>query len=230
MSNVPVITIDGPSGTGKGTICSYLADWLQWHFLDSGILYRVLALAAERKGINSDDEIAIVTLAENLDIEFKNAGTGSLVNIELDRKVVTDEIRTEICASGASVIASIAKVREALISRQRAFQEAPGLIADGRDMGTVVFPNATLKIYLTASAEKRAKRRYEQLKEKGINANLRDLSAAIIERDERDSMRPVSPLKLAKDAIVIDTSFLSIDEVLDKISELVRNAIPKLKK
>ena len=181
-TKVPVITVDGPSGTGKGTICSYLADWLQWHFLDSGALYRVLALAAEKHGISSDNE------------------------------------------------AALAKVRQALLSRQRAFHLAPGLIADGRDMGTVVFPGATLKIYLTASAEERAKRRYKQLKEKGIDATLRDLSAAIAERDERDSTRAASPLKPAEDAIVIDTSKLDIDAVLENISELVRNTVPGLQK
>ncbi len=228
MSKAPVITVDGPSGTGKGTICSYLADWLQWHFLDSGALYRVLALAAEKKGINSDDEASLEDLAENLNVEFKVAGAGSLVNVELDSLTVTDEIRTEACGNAASVIAPIAKVRQALLSRQRAFHQAPGLIADGRDMGTVVFPDATLKIYLTASAEERAKRRHKQLKEKGINANLRDLSDAIAERDERDSTRAASPLKPADEAIVIDTSTLDIDAVLANISELVRNTIPGL--
>lgn len=228
MSKAPVITVDGPSGTGKGTICSYLADWLQWHFLDSGALYRVLALAAEKKGINSDDEASLEDLAENLNVEFKVAGAGSLVNVELDSLTVTDEIRTETCGNAASVIAPIAKVRKALLSKQRAFHQAPGLIADGRDMGTVVFPDATLKIYLTASAEERAKRRHKQLKEKGINANLRDLSDAIAERDERDSTRAASPLKPADEAIVIDTSTLDIDAVLANISELVRNTIPGL--
>tara|TARA_R110002072_G_scaffold54332_3_gene142587 strand:+ start:522 stop:1229 length:708 start_codon:yes stop_codon:yes gene_type:complete len=229
-TKVPVITVDGPSGTGKGTICSYLADWLQWHFLDSGALYRVLALAAEKHGISSDNEAALVALAENLNVEFKVAGAGSLVDVELDSLTVTDEIRTETCGNAASVIAPIAKVRQALLSRQRAFHKAPGLIADGRDMGTVVFPDATLKIYLTASAEERAKRRYKQLKEKGINANLRGLSAAIAERDERDSTRAASPLKPAEDAIVIDTSKLDIDAVLENISELVRNTVPGLQK
>lgn len=230
MSNVPVITVDGPSGTGKGTICSYLADWLQWHFLDSGALYRVLALAAKKHGISSDDEAALVDLAENLNVEFRVAEAGSLVNVELDSVMVTDEIRTETCGNAASVIAPIAKVRQALLSRQRGFHQAPGLIADGRDMGTVVFPDATLKIYLTASAEERAKRRHKQLKEKGINANLRDLSTAIAERDERDSTRAASPLKPAEDAIVIDTSTLDIDAVLGNISELVRNTVPGLLK
>ncbi len=230
MSEIPIITVDGPSGTGKGTICSYLADWLQWHFLDSGALYRVLALAAEKKGISSNDEAAIVGLAENLDVVFNVAKAGSLVDVELDGKTVTDEIRTETCGNAASVIAPIAEVRHALLSRQRAFHAAPGLIADGRDMGTVVFPDATLKIYLTASAEERAKRRYKQLKEKGISANLRDLSDAIAERDERDSTRTASPLKPAEDAIVVDTSTLDIDAVLANISELVRNTVPGLQK
>jgi CMP/dCMP kinase len=228
MSDAPLITVDGPSGTGKGTICSYLAEWLQWHFLDSGALYRVLALAAQKHQINSDDEVALGKLAESLNVEFKVAGAGSLVNVVLDSETVTDEIRTETCGNAASVIAPIANVRQALLSRQRAFHKAPGLIADGRDMGTVVFPNATLKIYLTASAEERAKRRFKQLNEKGISANLRDLSASIAERDERDSTRAASPLKPAEEAIVIDTSTLDIDAVLANISELVRNRIPGL--
>lgn len=230
MSDIPIITVDGPSGTGKGTICSYLADWLQWHFLDSGALYRVLALAAEKDGISSDNETALVELAEKLNVEFKVAEAGALVNVVLDGQMVTDDIRTETCGNAASVIAPIADVRQALLSRQRAFHQAPGLIADGRDMGTVVFPKATLKIYLTATADERAKRRYKQLKEKGISANLRDLSAAIAGRDERDSTRAASPLKPAEDAIVIDTSSLDIDAVVTKISELVINIIPGLQK
>jgi CMP/dCMP kinase len=230
MHNIPIITVDGPSGTGKGTICSYLADWLQWHFLDSGALYRVLALAAEKHQIKSDDEENLEKLAENLNVEFKVGKAGALVDVLLDGEMVTDDIRTETCGNAASVIAPIMNVRQALLSRQRAFHKAPGLIADGRDMGTVVFPEATLKIYLTASAEERAKRRYKQLKEKGISANLRDLSAAIAERDERDSTRAASPLKPAEDAIVIDTSTLDIDAVVAKISELVQNTIPRVTK
>ena len=226
--SIPIITVDGPSGTGKGTICSYLTDWLQWHFLDSGALYRVLALAAERQGIKSDDESGLAKLAENLNVAFKVAGAGSLVDVVLDGAVVTDEIRTETCGNAASVIAPIVAVRQALLSRQRAFHQAPGLVADGRDMGTVVFPNATLKLFLTASAEERAKRRYKQLKEKGISANLRDLSAAIAERDERDRSRAASPLKPAEDAIVVDTSLLDIDAVVKNVSELVRKTIPDL--
>jgi CMP/dCMP kinase len=227
---IPIITVDGPSGTGKGTICSYLTEWLGWNFLDSGALYRVLALAAKKRQINSDDEATLANLAENLNVEFKVAGGGSLVNVSLDGEIVTDDIRTETCAEAASRVASIIAVRKALLSRQKAFHKIPGLVADGRDMGTVVFPQATLKIYLTASAEERAKRRLKQLMEKGISANLRDLSASIIERDERDSNRAVSPLKPAEDAIIVDTSTLDIDAVVAKISELVVNKIPDLPK
>ncbi|MBL1142836.1 MAG: (d)CMP kinase [Proteobacteria bacterium] len=228
MSDVPIITVDGPSGTGKGTICSYLTDWLQWNFLDSGALYRVLALAAQKRGIDNKDETALANLAEKLNVEFKVAGAGSLVDVVLDGEIVTDEIRTEEAGNAASQVAPIVAVREALLSRQKAFHKAPGLVADGRDMGTVVFPQATLKIYLTASAEERAKRRLKQLKDKGISANLRDLSADIAERDERDSTRAASPLKPAEDAVIIDTSTLDINEVVAKISELVKERIPNL--
>jgi CMP/dCMP kinase len=230
MSDAPIITVDGPSGTGKGTICSHLTDWLQWNFLDSGALYRVLALAAQKHGISNDNEAALVNLAENLNVEFKVAGAGSLVDVVLDGVIVTDDIRTEECGNAASLVAPIVAVRQALLSRQKAFHKVPGLVADGRDMGTVVFPQATLKIYLTASAEERAKRRLKQLKEKGISANLRDLSADIAERDERDSTRAASPLKPAEDAIVVDTSTLDIDAVVEKISELVKERIPNIEK
>ncbi len=228
MSEVPIITVDGPSGTGKGTICSYLTDWLQWNFLDSGALYRVLALAAQKHGIDNKDEVALANLAENLNVEFKVAGAGSLVDVVLDGEVVTDEIRTEEAGNAASLVAPIVAVRKALLSRQKAFHKAPGLIADGRDMGTVVFPQAELKIFLIASAEERAKRRLKQLKEKGISANLRDLSADIAERDERDSTRAASPLKPAEDAVIVDTSTLGIDAVVEKISDLVKQRIPNL--
>ncbi len=228
MSDAPVITVDGPSGSGKGTICSYLADRLQWHFLDSGALYRVLAVAAQRQHIDSNNEAALVNLAEDLRVEFKVTGAGSLVAVLLDGELVTDAIRTEHCGHAASVIAPIANVRKALLARQRAFHKAPGLIADGRDMGTVVFPSAVLKIYLTANVEQRAQRRYKQLKEKGLSANLHQLCAGIAERDARDSTRTEAPSKPAKDAIIIDTSTLDIDAVLANISELVRREIPSL--
>lgn len=230
MSDVPIITVDGPSGTGKGTICSYLTDWLKWNFLDSGALYRVLALAAQKRGIDNKNEAALADLAENLNVEFKVAGIGALVKVVLDGEIVTDEIRTEEAGNAASLVAPIVAVRKALLSRQKAFHKAPGLVADGRDMGTVVFPEATLKIYLTASAEERAKRRLKQLMDKGISANLRDLSADIAERDERDSTRAASPLKPAEGAVIIDTSTLDIDEVVAKISELVEERIPNLAK
>ena len=228
MSDVPIITVDGPSGTGKGTICSYLTDWLQWNFLDSGALYRVLALAAEKRNIKNNDEVALANLAEHLNVAFKVAGAGSLVDVVLDGEVVTDEIRTEEAGNAASLVAPIVAVRQALLSRQKAFHKEPGLIADGRDMGTVVFPHAELKIFLIASAEERAKRRLKQLKDKGISANLRDLSADIAERDERDSTRAVSPLKPAEDAVIVDTSTLGIDAVVAKISDLVKKRIPNI--
>jgi len=227
---IPIITVDGPSGTGKGTICSHLTDWLGWNFLDSGALYRVLALAAQKHGIHNDDEAVLADLAENLNVEFKVAGGGALVNVVLDGEIVTDEIRTEEAGLAASLVAPIIAVRKALLARQKAFHKRPGLVADGRDMGTVVFPQATLKIYLTASAEERAKRRLKQLMDKGISANLRDLSASIAERDERDSSRAVSPLKPAEDAVIVDTNTLDIDAVVAKISELVVNKIPNLPK
>ena len=221
MSNVPVITVDGPSGTGKGIICSYLADWLQWHFLDSGALYRVLALAAEKHHINSDEEAKLVNLAENLNVEFEVAGAGSLVNVLLDGEVATDDIRTETCGNAASVIAPIAKVRKALLSRQRAFHEPPGLIADGRDMGTEVFPAAELKIYLTASVEERASRRHKELLEKGEDVSLPALVEQVRARDERDMNRDASPLRPADEAIELDTSSMSISEVTDTVLNIL---------
>ena len=226
MSDVPIITVDGPSGTGKGTLCSFLADWLEWHFLDSGALYRVLALAAINRQIDLSDKQRLQQLAIDLDVQFEVQGAGQLSHVVLDGKNVTDEIRTEDCGKSASIVAPIPEVRQALLSRQHAFHQSPGLIADGRDMGTVVFPNADLKLYLTASAEERAKRRLKQLMEKGISANLRDLYADIAERDARDSQRSVSPLKPAEDAIVIDTSHSGIDEVVGNIREMVIKTFP----
>ncbi|MEQ8427665.1 MAG: (d)CMP kinase [Gammaproteobacteria bacterium] len=228
MNNIPVITVDGPSGTGKGTVCSFLADWLGWHFLDSGALYRLLALAAQKRDLPTTDIAGLAQLAENLDIEFEVQGAGKLVKVVLDGEDATDAIRTEDCGHAASVVAAIPEVRRALLSRQHGFHQAPGLVADGRDMGTVVFPAADLKIFLTASAEERAKRRHKQLKEKGISANLRHLSADISARDERDSQRAVSPLKPAEDAVVIDTSEMDIETVVGSIRELVKKNIPSV--
>ena len=226
MSNATVITVDGPSGTGKGTICSRLAYFLKWNFLDSGALYRVLAIAAERNQIKSEDEL--VQLIDKLDVKFKINDIESMAEVFFDGEVVTDEIRSETCGKAASVIAPIVAVRKALLIQQRAFCKEPGLIADGRDMGTVVFPNAKLKIFLTANIEERAKRRFKQLKQGGISVNLRRLYTEIAERDKRDSTRSVSPLKPAEDAIVIDTSTLDVKGVIEEISKLVVDRMPNL--
>lgn len=220
MAEVPVITVDGPSGTGKGTLCTYLAEWLGWHLLDSGALYRVLALAAIRAGTDLDNEQALAALARDLDVSFKREGAG--MQVMLNGADVSGQIRTEECGNAASRIAAMAPVRAALVQRQRAFQRPPGLIADGRDMGTVIFPRAPLKLYLTASPAERAKRRYKQLIEQGISVNLHRLSADITERDERDSKRAASPLKPASDAITIDTTHDDIEAVKARVATLVR--------
>ena len=215
-SPVPVIAIDGPSGSGKGTISQIVADKLGYHYLDSGALYRLLALASKNHGLSVESEGDLETLAAHLDVQF--SADGSIV---LEGERVTDEIRTEAVGNRASQIAALVGVRQALLARQRAFRDAPGLVADGRDMGTVVFPDAGAKIFLTASAEARAERRYKQLKEKGISVNLAHLLEDIRERDERDSQRQASPLKPATDAIQLDTTNLSIDEVVDKVLALL---------
>ncbi len=210
---VPVITVDGPSGVGKGTVSQLLARRFGWHFLDSGALYRLTALAARRRAAPFDDALALAEVARALAVEFRPSESGD-VNIFLEGQEVTNDIRTEQAGNDASRVAALPAVREALLARQRAFLQTPGLVADGRDMGTTVFPAAPLKIFLTASAEVRAQRRYNQLKEKGLDANLRSLYAEIAERDERDRNRAVSPLKPADDAVVIDTSELGIEQVL----------------
>ncbi len=227
MSDIPVITVDGPSGTGKGTICIHLASTLRWHFLDSGALYRTLAFAAINSGIGLENSPALRNLAENLDINFKPGQKGSGVAIYLGNVEVTAEIRTEDCGNAASKIAVYQAVRAGLLSRQRSFKRNPGLIADGRDMGTVVFPEAALKIFLTASADERAKRRYKQLKEQGFSVNLARLSAGIAERDERDAQRAASPLMPAPGAIVIDTTAVNVETVGQQVLDLVRKTFPE---
>ncbi len=225
-AEVPVVTVDGPGGTGKGTLSSYLADWLGWHFLDSGALYRVLALAAEQHNIGSEDIAGLADLGRNLDVIFKQSASGEGNTVILEGEDVTDQIRTESCGNSASRIAALPEVRAALLDRQHGFRKQPGLVADGRDMGTVVFPDARLKIYLTASVEERARRRYKQLKEKGFDVNLPQLSVEITERDARDSQRTVSPLRPADDAAVIDTTHLNIEDVIDRVKILVHDRFP----
>ena len=218
MINIaPVITIDGPSGSGKGTVAGMLARKLGWNLLDSGALYRLLAFAATNHGADMTNEELLVKLAAHLDVQFIGAEPGKLQQIILEGEDVSSVIRTETVGAGASMVASLPAVRDALLQRQRAFQEAPGLVADGRDMGTVVFPDAPLKIFLTASAEERARRRYLQLKGKVEGVSLSSLLDEIRARDERDTQRAVAPLKPAADAIQLDSTELSIDQVLERI-------------
>ena len=223
----PVLTIDGPSGSGKGTISALVAQKLGWHMLDSGALYRLVALGAQRRGIDFEDISGLSTYAENLDVVF-SVENGSEKVILLEGEVVTDDIRTEKAGNNASKVAAIPEVRGALLQRQRDFAQAPGLVADGRDMGTIVFPEAKVKVFLTASPAERADRRYKQLKAKGISANLADLQTEIAERDERDSKRAVSPLVPADEAVVLDTSTMSIEEVTEKVLQLCQQGVGEM--
>ena len=216
MSNIPVITIDGPAGSGKGTIAQRIAKEMGWTILDSGALYRLVAYAAMQNGCSFDDEIGLAEIARNLPVTFE-AQDNNIVLALLNGVDVSQSIRSEKAGEAASKVAAVISVREALLQRQRDFAELPGLVADGRDMGTVVFPDATLKIYLTASAEVRAQRRLKQLKDHELNDNLASLISDIQERDARDMNRKHSPLRPAEDAHEIDTSDLSIEEVVAKI-------------
>ena len=221
MNQVPVITIDGPSGAGKGTISQNIARELGWHMLDSGSLYRLTALAASRDKANLEDETSIEALARALDVDFEASENG--LKIYLRGQDASEAIRAEEIGMKASAIAAMQGVRAALLERQRGFARAPGLIADGRDMGTTVFPAAKLKIFMTASPEERAQRRYKQLKEKGIHGSLPALVADLKARDEQDANRSVSPLKPADDAVLIDSTNMSIEQVTAKVLELAKH-------
>lgn len=217
LEDAMIITLDGPSGVGKGTIAQMLAVNLGFHLLDSGALYRLLALAAEKHTVELDNANALEVLAAHMDVQFKVVEVGKETQIIFEGEDVSKAIRNESCGAKASQIAQLASVRTSLLSRQRAFCQPPGLVADGRDMGTVVFPQAVCKFFLTADAEVRAKRRYNQLKEQGVNVNLTQISEELARRDERDRTRAVAPLVAAEDAQIIDTSELSIHQVFSKV-------------
>lgn len=219
MSDIPVLTIDGPSGSGKGTLAQQMAQRLGWHYLDSGAIYRVLAQAALKHQIDLTDETALASIAGQLDVQF--VLKDEQLQVVLEGEDVSLLIRSEQAGNAASKVAAFPAVRAALLQRQRDFRKPPGLVTDGRDMGTVVFPDAAFKVFLTANAEVRAERRYKQLKEKGIDSNLSDLVAEISERDERDTQREVAPLRPADDAVILDSTQLGIEAVLEKVSALI---------
>jgi cytidylate kinase len=210
-ANAPVVTIDGPGGSGKGTLSSLVAAELGWHLLDSGALYRIVAAMARRQANDLTDEKSLVAMIPNLQIAFD----GDRVDVNGDD--LSEEIRTGEAGVAASQVAALAEVRDSILTLQKSFQRAPGLVADGRDMGTVIFPQAATKIFLDASAEVRANRRYKQLKNKGLSVNLRDLVEQIQERDARDRGRAVAPLKPAADALIIDSTQMTVEEVLQMI-------------
>jgi len=224
----PVLTVDGPSGSGKGTVAQILAARLGWHYLDSGVLYRVLGLIAHRRGLGLDNEPALCRLADTLRIDFRPRPDGSPAQVSVDGQDVSSELRTETTGEFASQVAVLPDVRAALLEKQRHFRQFPGLVTDGRDMGTTVFPDAILKVFLVASAEVRAERRYKQLKEKGFGANLTAILGEIRNRDQRDSERPVSPLKPADDAWILDCSSLTIEGVVDTVSARLRTRLAEI--
>lgn len=224
---VPILTIDGPAGSGKGTIARRVATAFGFHLLDSGALYRLVALAGAHAGLARDDEPGHAKVARSLDVTFSVDEAGE-ERVRLAGRDVTADIRSEAAGGEASRVAAMPSVRAALLERQRAFARPPGLVADGRDMGTVVFPDAPLKIYLTASAEERARRRYNQLKEKGLTVTIAGLSQEIHERDLRDSSRPVAPLRPAADAIILDSTGLTIEQVVDQVLALARSRLPAM--
>ena len=217
---IPVITLDGPSGTGKGTICHLLAKHLKWNMLDSGAIYRVLAFAARKSEISMQDSEQLIPLALSLNLRFESSDDNE-TKVILDEENISIDIRSEQCGQEASTIAAIPEVREALLARQRSFAQSPGLVTDGRDMGTVVFPNAVLKIFLYADEQERAQRRFLQLKEKQINVSLAQVVEDLVKRDTRDTARTHAPLKAADDAIKINTTSLSVVQVFNNVLELI---------
>ena len=221
LANIPVLTLDGPSGVGKGSVARIVAGKMGWHLLDSGAIYRGFALAAHSRGIVFDDEQGLVALAKKLDLKFESVEGQELLNVYVDGVEASKELRTEQTAELASQLAVIASLREALLKKQQQFEQAPGLVADGRDMGTVVFPDAPYKVYLTASAEERAQRRLKQLQNSANAGNISQILAEVKKRDERDSNRKHSPLTPARDALIIDTTCLTIDEVIARVMALV---------
>jgi len=224
---VPVLTIDGPSGSGKGTISRKVADALGWHMLDSGALYRSVGFAASMEGLDLSDVDAVTRCAQTTKIAFRDPKDGGETRVIVNGHDATDEIRTETCGAAASAIAAIPSVRTALLDKQRSFRKAPGLVADGRDMGTVIFPDAQFKVFLTASAEERAKRRYKQLKEKGLGVTLGALLREIQARDVRDAERPVAPLKPAEGATLIDSTGMPIDAVVALVLGPMRRSLTR---
>src|SRR5271168_2405015 len=225
VTRVPVMTIDGPSGSGKGTVSRAAARALGWALLDSGALYRLVALAGRQAGLQLDDEVGLARLAETAEIRFGSTRFGEEA-VWLGAREVTDAIRTDQAGNDASKVAALPKVRAALLERQRRFAVPPGLVADGRDMGTVVFPGAEVKIFLTASLEERALRRHNQLKEKGVTATLAALSLEIAERDSRDISRSASPLVASADAVVLDTTGMPVNAVVNRVLEIARTRLP----
>ena len=219
---IPVLTIDGPSGVGKGTVANIVAAKLKWHILDSGAIYRAFALAASKRDIQTDNTEQLLELASNLDLRFAPNSANNVLGVYLDSQEVSSELRTEKTAELASKFAMIGSLRESLLKRQQDFRKLPGLVADGRDMGTVVFKDAPFKVFLTANVEERAKRRLKQLQQRGITGNISHTLEDVRKRDERDASRKHSPLRPSKDALIIDTSDLTVDEVVTKVMALVR--------